>query len=140
MRAGALRRPGLVTGLFCIGYGVARIVSEFFREPDPKLEKLAQGLTMGMVLSAPLVLFGMALIAYVLHTLIAYVLHVGRAHRADIGLTTPPLGRHVGRAADATPRSSQNKARRDEAAQQSTRPSLAPFWCFALVSQPNDEA
>ena len=28
------RRPGLLTGVFCIGYGVARIVGEMFREPD----------------------------------------------------------------------------------------------------------
>ena len=28
------RRPGLLTGVFCVGYGVARIVGEMFREPD----------------------------------------------------------------------------------------------------------
>ncbi len=67
VRGGALKRPGLVTGIFCIGYGAARIISEFFREPDPQLEKLAHGLTMGMVLSAPLLLAGAALIAYALY-------------------------------------------------------------------------
>ncbi|MDE2577413.1 MAG: prolipoprotein diacylglyceryl transferase [Hyphomicrobiales bacterium] len=61
-RAGALKKPGLVSGLFGIGYGLARIVSEFFREPDPQLEALAHGLTMGMVLSVPLVLAGVALV------------------------------------------------------------------------------
>ena len=66
VRAGALKRPGVATGIFCIGYGMARIVSEFFREPDPQQEKLAHGLTMGMVLSAPLVLIGAALLVYVL--------------------------------------------------------------------------
>ncbi len=66
VRFGVLKRPGIATGIFCIGYGVARIVSEFFREPDPQLEQLAHGLTMGMVLSAPLVLIGAALIVYVL--------------------------------------------------------------------------
>ena len=66
VRCGALKRPGVATGIFCIGYGLARIVSEFFREPDPQLEKLAHGLTMGMVLSAPLVLIGIALLVYVL--------------------------------------------------------------------------
>lgn len=66
-RGGALTRPGIVTGIFCIGYGAARIVSEFFREPDPQLEKLSHGLTMGMVLSAPVLLAGVALIAYVLY-------------------------------------------------------------------------
>src|SRR5437899_2964856 len=32
--ADARRRPGLLTGIFCIGYGVARIVGELFRQPD----------------------------------------------------------------------------------------------------------
>lgn len=66
VRGGALKRPGIATGIFCIGYGVARIISEFFREPDPQLERLSHGLTMGMVLSAPILLVGAALIAYVL--------------------------------------------------------------------------
>jgi len=63
IRFGALKRPGLVTGLFSLGYGLARIFCEFFREPDPDLEKLANGLTMGMALSLPMVLIGIALIA-----------------------------------------------------------------------------
>jgi phosphatidylglycerol:prolipoprotein diacylglycerol transferase len=67
IRGGAFKRPGLVTGLFCIGYGIARIVCEFFREPDPQLEQLAYGLTMGMVLSVPLLLVGAALIVYALY-------------------------------------------------------------------------
>lgn len=58
----ALRRPGLVTGLFAACYGAARIASEFFRDPDPVTERLAHGLTMGMVLSAPLILIGIFLI------------------------------------------------------------------------------
>jgi phosphatidylglycerol:prolipoprotein diacylglycerol transferase len=64
IRAGALKRPGLVTGLFGLGYGLARIFCEFFREPDPDLEKLGQNLTMGMVLSAPMVVAGLALILF----------------------------------------------------------------------------
>jgi phosphatidylglycerol---prolipoprotein diacylglyceryl transferase len=67
VRGGALKRPGLVSGIFCAGYGAARIVSEFFREPDPQLEQLSHGLTMGMALSAPVVLAGAALIVYALH-------------------------------------------------------------------------
>ncbi|HZC56535.1 MAG TPA: prolipoprotein diacylglyceryl transferase [Xanthobacteraceae bacterium] len=61
---GALKRPGLASGIFCVGYGVARIFSEFFREPDPQLERLSDNLTMGMVLSAPLVVLGVGLIIY----------------------------------------------------------------------------
>jgi phosphatidylglycerol---prolipoprotein diacylglyceryl transferase len=62
MRAGALQRPGMITGAFCLGYGIARIACEFFREPDPQLGFLWGGLTMGMLLSLPLILAGIALI------------------------------------------------------------------------------
>ena len=58
IRLGALRRPGLICGLFGIGYGVARIGCEFFREPDPQLGFLIAGSTMGMLLSLPLVFAG----------------------------------------------------------------------------------
>jgi phosphatidylglycerol:prolipoprotein diacylglycerol transferase len=52
------RRPGLITGVFCFGYGVARIVGELFREPDAHLGYLWGPLTMGMLLSIPLLVFG----------------------------------------------------------------------------------
>ena len=58
IRMGALKRPGLVTGLFGAGYGIARILCEFFREPDPQLGFLFGGATMGMLLSLPLILAG----------------------------------------------------------------------------------
>jgi len=58
---GGLRRDGLVTALFLIGYGVGRIICEFFREPDKQLGYLFHGATMGMLLSVPLILFGLAL-------------------------------------------------------------------------------
>ena len=61
---GGLKRPGLAMGACILGYGLARIAMEFFREPDPELEQLAHGLTMGMVLSAPMVLGGLALVIY----------------------------------------------------------------------------
>jgi phosphatidylglycerol:prolipoprotein diacylglycerol transferase len=54
-----LRSPGFVAGAFVAGYGMCRIFVEFFREPDPQLGYLAGGwLTMGMVLSVPMVLAG----------------------------------------------------------------------------------
>jgi phosphatidylglycerol:prolipoprotein diacylglycerol transferase len=58
------RRPGLLTGVFCAGYGMARITGEFFREPDSFLGFVlgTDWLSMGMVLSVPMVLFGAALI------------------------------------------------------------------------------
>jgi phosphatidylglycerol:prolipoprotein diacylglycerol transferase len=63
-RLGALRRPGVVAGAFGVLYGAARIFSEFFREPDPRLEDLGRGLTMGMALSAPLIILGLGLLAF----------------------------------------------------------------------------
>jgi len=63
-RGGALRRPGLIAGGFGVLYGLARIASEFFRDPDPVLEDLGHGLTMGMALSAPMVVIGLGLIAW----------------------------------------------------------------------------
>jgi phosphatidylglycerol:prolipoprotein diacylglycerol transferase len=62
VRAGALRRPGMITGVFAIGYGAARLFCEFFREPDAQLGFLWGGLTMGMLLSLPLMLAGIAFI------------------------------------------------------------------------------
>jgi len=62
IRAGALRRPGLIIGAFALGYSVARIVCEFFREPDPQLGYLWGELTMGTLLSVPLLLTGIAFI------------------------------------------------------------------------------
>ncbi|HTM79077.1 MAG TPA: prolipoprotein diacylglyceryl transferase, partial [Devosia sp.] len=63
----ALRKPGLVAGIFGIGYGLARIAVEFVRLPDAQIGYLYGGwLTMGMVLSLPLVVFGLAFVAYAL--------------------------------------------------------------------------
>ena len=59
-----LATPGFVAGAFVAGYGCARIFVEFFREPDAHIGYLAGGwLTMGMVLSVPLVLVGLFLMA-----------------------------------------------------------------------------
>ncbi len=61
----ALRRPGLVGGIFAIGYSVSRILVELVRVPDPQLGYLYGGwLTMGMVLSLPMLLLGVGLIVY----------------------------------------------------------------------------
>jgi phosphatidylglycerol:prolipoprotein diacylglycerol transferase len=66
IRAGALRRPGLIIGAFAVGYAVTRSFAELFREPDAQLGFLWGGLTMGMVLSLPLLLFGVVLIVIAL--------------------------------------------------------------------------
>jgi len=57
-------RPGQVGGAFLAGYGLFRIVVEFFRQPDPQLGFLTFGATMGQLLSVPMVLLGLGLIAY----------------------------------------------------------------------------
>ena len=61
-RPGVRTRFGLLSGVFLCGYGVARIIGEHFREPDVFLGFLPGGLTMGQVLSAPMVLAGLFLI------------------------------------------------------------------------------
>jgi len=57
-------RPGLLSGVFLMGYGIARIVVEFFREPDAQLQGFthAVGLSMGQLLSIPLLIVGAWLI------------------------------------------------------------------------------
>jgi phosphatidylglycerol:prolipoprotein diacylglycerol transferase len=62
IRFGALKRPGLILGSFITFYAFARIFGEFFREPDPQLGFLWGGLTMGMLLSVPMILAGAILI------------------------------------------------------------------------------
>lgn len=62
IRKGALKRPGLILGSFIAIYALARITGEFFREPDPQLGFLWGGLTMGMLLSVPMIVAGAILI------------------------------------------------------------------------------
>ncbi len=62
IRMGALKRPGLILGSFITIYALARITGEMFREPDPQLGFLWGGLTMGMLLSVPMIFVGIVLI------------------------------------------------------------------------------
>ncbi len=55
-------RPGVLSGTFLAGYGVARTVGEFFRQPDAHLGFLFAGATMGQLLSVPMILVGAWLI------------------------------------------------------------------------------
>jgi phosphatidylglycerol---prolipoprotein diacylglyceryl transferase len=56
----AIEGAGLVAGVFVAGYGLSRIIVEFYREPDAHIGYLAGNwLTMGMVLSLPMVLVGL---------------------------------------------------------------------------------
>lgn len=56
------RKLGSVSGLFLIGYGIMRIIGEFFRQPDPQYGYFAVGwLTMGQILCVPMILLGLYL-------------------------------------------------------------------------------
>ena len=68
-RSGALKRPGLVAGVFFAGYGLARFLVEFVRQPDTQFISDGNplglawhvggwGLTMGQILSLPMFLLG----------------------------------------------------------------------------------
>ena len=59
-----LANAGFISGAFCVGYGLARTLVEFFREPDVQIGYLAGGLTMGMLLSIPMILFGIGLMVW----------------------------------------------------------------------------
>lgn len=65
-RFGALKKPGLIAGLFVAGYGVSRFIVEFFRQadaqfitPDNPLGHAFLGLSMGQLLSVPMILAGL---------------------------------------------------------------------------------
>ena len=56
------RAVGRVSGLFLLGYGILRFAVEFAREPDAFLGLLAGGLSMGQILSVPMMLAGLWLL------------------------------------------------------------------------------
>jgi phosphatidylglycerol---prolipoprotein diacylglyceryl transferase len=57
-------RQGTLTGAFLIGYALARMTGELFREPDANLGFIVLGTTMGQLLSLPLLLAGIVLVWY----------------------------------------------------------------------------
>ncbi|MEK9733235.1 MAG: prolipoprotein diacylglyceryl transferase [Paracoccaceae bacterium] len=72
-RKNGLKRPGLISGLFFAGYGIARYLVEFFRQPDAQFQSVTNpvgytfqfgdyGLTMGQSFSLPMIILGIALI------------------------------------------------------------------------------
>ncbi len=56
------KRPGATIGVFLMGYGAARITVELFREPDAHLGFIMAGITMGQILSLPMILAGLFLL------------------------------------------------------------------------------
>ena len=74
-RRGALKERGRITGLFFAGYGVSRFIVEFFRQADAQfitpdnpmgyaVQMGAFGLSMGQLLSLPMIAFGLAMVAW----------------------------------------------------------------------------
>lgn len=79
------KRPGLVTGVFAIGYGLSRFFVEYFRVPDPQffsnsnpygfaIKAGEYGLTMGQTLTLPMILFGLMVMTYSLRSASAKLL------------------------------------------------------------------
>ncbi len=68
VRLFGFRRPGIISGTFLIGYGLARIICELFREPDAGFafggdwSVFGGGITVGMVLSIPMIFGGIAVV------------------------------------------------------------------------------
>ena len=57
-----LSRPALASGIFCIIYATARIFVElFYRMPDQQIGYIYQNLTMGIILSLPVLIIGIFL-------------------------------------------------------------------------------
>lgn len=74
-RRGALKRPGLIMGLFLIGYGAARVIVEHFRQADDQFISVDNplghvlrlgdfGLSMGQLLSLPMIAVGLGFVFY----------------------------------------------------------------------------
>lgn len=74
-RRGWLKTPGLIAGVFFTGYGLARFIVEYFRQADPQfitpdnpigfvLHWQSVGVTMGQLLSLPMVALGGVLILW----------------------------------------------------------------------------
>jgi phosphatidylglycerol---prolipoprotein diacylglyceryl transferase len=58
----ALAHAGRASGVFALGYGLSRIFVEFFRVPDVQIGYFFGFITMGMILSLPLVAVGIWLL------------------------------------------------------------------------------
>jgi phosphatidylglycerol:prolipoprotein diacylglycerol transferase len=56
------KQRGLAAGTFLIGYGIFRIIVEFFREPDAQLGYFLSFISMGQILSLPMIIAGMVII------------------------------------------------------------------------------
>jgi len=72
-RFGGLKKPWLLSGVFFMGYGIARFLVEFVRQPDAQFVRIGNelglafhingvGLTMGQTLTLPMILVGLTVV------------------------------------------------------------------------------
>jgi phosphatidylglycerol:prolipoprotein diacylglycerol transferase len=64
-RARGYNRPGLATGVFLVGYAIARFSLEFTRQPDAQLGLVVGPLSMGQLLSIIMLAVGLALLTMI---------------------------------------------------------------------------
>jgi phosphatidylglycerol:prolipoprotein diacylglycerol transferase len=83
-----LNRRGVVMGVFLTGYGLIRIGLENVRAPDSYMPDFPFGLTMGMMLSTPMVLIGLFLIWRGMREPLPPALATEEAHLAPAALAT----------------------------------------------------
>ncbi|WP_322895223.1 MULTISPECIES: prolipoprotein diacylglyceryl transferase [unclassified Yoonia] len=73
-RFGGLKKPWLLSGVFFTGYGIARFIVEFVRQPDAQFVSVGNelglalhyggyGLTMGQLLTLPMIVMGLIVVA-----------------------------------------------------------------------------
>lgn len=51
-------RPGILLGVFCVGYGLSRFFIEFYREPDPQVGLILEYFSLGQFLCLPMIAAG----------------------------------------------------------------------------------
>ncbi|MFM8185333.1 MAG: prolipoprotein diacylglyceryl transferase family protein, partial [Alphaproteobacteria bacterium] len=58
------KKPKKLSGIFAVGYGISRLIVEFFRQPDPQIGLIFNLFSMGQILSFPIIIFGFFLIFF----------------------------------------------------------------------------
>lgn len=64
VRSRRIDRPGLISGLFVAGYGIARFIVEFYRQPDAHIGLDVAFLSRGQLLSLPMIIVGIFIVLY----------------------------------------------------------------------------
>lgn len=59
-----LKKPGDMSAIFLIFYGIFRIIVECLRQPDPQIGLFNNMISMGQILSIPMIIIGIIIIVY----------------------------------------------------------------------------